>query len=159
MMFKTHIAFGSLMAILAIQLIKPPQPWLFFGLMVFCASVPDIDEHKSKIGMKLEFIAYVIKTIFGHRGLFHSIFIPLAIFLILHYWLGWTYIGLAIALGYISHLIADSLTIEGVNFLHPISKFHVSGFIRTGSFLETLFFLTVLGANLFVINYFYLNLF
>ena len=129
-------------------------PRYYILIAMIGAILPDFD-----IGL------YYILSFFGfgfldvHKTFSHSIFIPLAIFLILHYWLGWTYIGLAIALGYISHLIADSLTIEGVNFLHPISKFHVSGFIRTGSFLETLFFLTVLGANLFVINYFYLNLF
>jgi len=60
------------------------------------------------------------------------------------------YIGLAIFIGYLTHLIADSITLEGINFLYPFSSFRIKGLIRTGSLIESLLFFILIGFFAFI---------
>jgi len=71
-----------------------------------------------------------------HRGLLHTIW-PVLIFLILGGLLSKLQIlFLPLAIGYLGHLMADSLTPSGVAFFYPISSRKISGPIRTSSVLE-----------------------
>lgn len=142
-MFKTHLAFGFLVGLLSLKILDTNHPILFILLVTVFSSLPDIDHPKSKIGRKLFFISWPISLIFKHRGFFHSIFPPLILFFILYYF-NLTFLGIAVALGYLSHLIGDSITKEGINFLHPISKFRIQGPIRTGFLLEKIFFIFII---------------
>ena len=136
MMFKTHIAFGSLAALFAIQYLNPRNQLLFFLIVVFGSALPDIDSPNSKIGRKVKVIGWLFK----HRGFFHS-FIALALFSLLFYSLSNNMLySAAFFFGYLSHLVIDAFTLEGIAPLHPISTRRINGFIRTGHFIEFVVF-------------------
>ncbi len=149
MMFKTHLAFGFLISLLAVKLFNLSNPWLFIPLATIFSGLPDIDHPKSKYGRKLFFISIPISLFFKHRGFFHSVFPPVIAFFVLSYF-NLKFLGLAIMFGYISHLIGDALTKEGINFLHPFSTFRIQGPITTGAKLESFVFFVIILANIFL---------
>ncbi len=150
MMFRTHLAFGFLIALLSLKILDVSHPLIFILLVTLFSSLPDIDHPKSKIGRKLFFISWPISLVFKHRGFFHSIFPPMILFLILTYF-DLSFLAATLALGYLSHLIGDSITKEGINFLHPISRFRIQGPIRTGAFLEKILFIIIIFLDIFYI--------
>lgn len=135
MRFYTHFVFGFLCAFLFTK--------LFDVQLIFYASVflgilfPDIDNASSKLGRKVKPIAWILQHTVGHRGIFHSLILGLAI----SYAFFAINISLAIGflIGYVSHLVLDSLTPAGIMWLFPLSVIKAKGKIRTGSFLEIIF--------------------
>ena len=146
-MFKTHLAFGLLIAILTLQVFNIQYPIPYLLIVMLASGLPDIDHPKSKYGRKLFFLSIPISWVSKHRGIFHSVFPPLVIFAVSYYY-HYTFIGLAIFIGYISHLIGDALTKQGINFLHPFSTFEIRGPISTGALFETLIFYFLIVVNL-----------
>ena len=153
-MFKTHLAFSLLIALLIITFFNIQNMIYFMIILILASSFPDIDSDKSKIGRKFPIFSKLINLFFVHSGIFHSIFPPL-ILLFAFWYFNLFYIGLAIFIGYLTHLIGDSLTLEGINFLYPFSSFRIKGLIRTGSLIESLLFLILLGFDI-LISYRYL---
>lgn len=119
----------------------------------FAALLPDLDNSESTIenirvaGVRpLKVPAWFIDKMFKHRGFLHSL---LAVAMLTFILLGFLpqlphEIDIAIILGYLSHLVTDSLTPEGIPWIYPVDwrgtllpKFLC---IRTGSFMETIFF-------------------
>lgn len=135
MMFKTHLVFGILLALVCLELFIVDSPIWFFSFLVFASILPDIDISKSKIGSKVKPLSWTINVLFGHRGIFHGIFMPLLIYIILLIF-GFQEIGVAIFIGYVGHLFLDGLSLQGVKWLLPISNFRMKGFIRSGSPLD-----------------------
>lgn len=133
----THVLFAAVFALLLLNIFPFSHPIHFFLLFCFAALLPDVDHPGSLLGRKLWPLSSVLSFFFGHRGLLHSLFIPMALL-----FLGWYFqvfwIGLALAGGYIAHLAADMLTLSGVRPFWIGPK--VRGIIRTGGFLEGLFF-------------------
>src|SRR3989344_9588808 len=154
MMFKTHLAFSILIALLITIFFDIPNKIIFIFLIAVSSSFPDIDSGKSKIGRKFPIISKIINLIFGHRKLFHSVFIPLILFLALY--LFDFYISLAIFIGYLTHLLGDSITNEGIMPFYPLSKFNISGILKTGSILEFVLFLAFSSLSLFLMYKIYL---
>ena len=137
MLFKTHLALGILVSIITISYLQPSNQLLFSVILVFASIFPDIDHPKSKIGN----IAWPISYLFEHRGFFHSLF-GLILFSVLVLLVSKSYIYLtAFILGYLSHLVADSLSVLGIMPFHPITKFRLKGLVHTGSILETSLFI------------------
>ena len=117
---------------------------------MFFSIFPDIDERKSKIGRKNKTLSTMINFIFGHRGFFHSIYIPLILYFIFYYINN--EIGIAILAGYFSHLFMDGLTKNGIRPLYPLINKKINGFIKTNSILEKILFFIII----FLILYFLL---
>lgn len=140
MLFKTHLLFGILFGILALETIAVPHPILFLLLFAFFSIFPDIDSPHSKLGKKLSLLSWIISFVFGHRGFIHSIWIPLTLS-ILFWYNGLSYIAIAIFSGYLTHLFVDALTRGGIRFLWFGPR--ISGFFRTGGILEALVFLAL----------------
>ena len=141
MLARTHLAFALLSGLFAIDHIDIHNKIAFFVFVLVGALIIDIDHPKSKLGRKIGFVSGFFRFLFGHRGLFHSIFFTLMIsYLVYSY--NHEY-GIALFIGCLSHLFADGLTKQGINFLHPVSKLHLSGFVETGGFLETVLFLVI----------------
>ena len=139
MMFKTHIAFGFLAGIIALPHLNPANQIFFICLVMLGALLPDIDHPQSKIGSKFKIVGFL----FEHRGFFHSLLvIPLISLLIYYFTHSYTYI-LPVGIGYVSHLVSDAITKEGIMPFHPLSNFRLRGFVRTGGALEYLFFFAV----------------
>ena len=143
MMFKTHLAFGFLIGLISLSFFNIENPILFVSLVTIFSSLPDIDHPKSKISRKLFFISLPISLVFKHRGFFHSIFPPLILFFGLVYF-NFNFLAIAVFIGYISHLLGDAITKEGINFLHPISTFKIQGPLTTGATLELFLFMSII---------------
>jgi inner membrane protein len=115
---------------------------IFIAILLTASVIPDIDSHKSKIGKKIKPVSFLINFFLGHRGIFHSVFLPLLIsllILLINYEL-----TIAFFIGYLSHLVLDSLTPGGIMLFYPFSKKRLKGFIRTGSLVENILFILLL---------------
>lgn len=145
-MFKTHLIISFLIGLSTFQFFDI-NGIIFIAVVVLAGILPDIDMPTSKIGSKTKPLSKLLNLLFGHRGLIHSIFVPI-VFLWIFYYFNMVEYGLAIFIGYIGHLIADALSWEGINFLYPIAKFRIQGFIKVGGFLEYSIFVMLLAIGL-----------
>lgn len=142
-----------------VSLIQPhPIQGLPTGLALCATAVmlgalaPDIDAERSEIKGTLGLLGSVsglVLRIFGvgHRGLTHYGLTGLAVLLIstlLGGRLGYGDVGLAFGLGYLSHLLADAMTLSGAPLLWPWpGSIHVLPRplrIRTGGLAEQFIF-------------------
>ncbi|MEM4263914.1 MAG: metal-dependent hydrolase [Candidatus Woesearchaeota archaeon] len=146
MMAKTHVAFGLLFGLASLYFVSAGNKFIFLGLAVFASLLPDFDHEDSYINNKLR-IFRPVSYFFKHRGIFHTIWIPLAIWLVL--WLGFgNRYGSAIFIGYFAHLFSDGLTKNGVNMIHPLSQVRFQGFIQTGGVFEIVVFIFILALDI-----------
>lgn len=125
MLGATHLLFSFLFGSLFLDYVFPGSlvaKIIFAALLLAGTFLPDLD-------LKIPALK--------HRGVFHTIW-PVIIILIVNAvfakYLPFPIIALAI--GYGSHLIADSITKFGTMPLYPLSKQKISGPIDTGSISE-----------------------
>lgn len=145
-MFRSHLVFGLFVSLVLLSLGKWYEV-LFFVLLG--SLIPDIDFSRSKVGRKFGFISEVIEFVFGHRRLFHSLFFAILLGFLIYYLFNLRF-GILFFIGYLSHLVVDGLTKEGVRLFHPL-KYKVKGVFRSGSVLESLFFLFFVVFNVFLV--------
>jgi membrane-bound metal-dependent hydrolase YbcI (DUF457 family) len=142
----------------------PVGPGLCAGAAILGALLPDLDAEDSTILHELGGWGLLAKAGLGilgvkHRGLLHSgLAVVLVAFLaeLIGGWLGYRDVGLALALGYASHvIIADAATIAGVPLLWPTPRrFHLLPRllrVRTGGLVEKLIFVATLLALLWLL--------
>ncbi len=151
MLFRTHLTFAIFSGLLILEFVKVPNRWSFFALLFVGVLFPDVDHKESFINKRIPFLK-VFAYLLRHRGIMHSVFPPLVISMLIFYFTSLSY-STAFFTGYLSHLIADALTISGVNFLYPISTLRIRGPVRTGSVIETIFFLVLAAACILLIAY------
>ena len=115
----THLIFALLLFLLLNQILHFP---IYLALFAFLgAMLPDLD----------------IKIKRLHRKIFHNLwFLAIVLFLLLQLNLINRTIAIIFSIGFISHLIADSMTHMGIMPLWPITKPKFNGPFRTGSFGE-----------------------
>ena len=145
MLFRTHLLFSLLIGSMLFSFFDI-NPFLFVFFVVVGGMLPDIDKGSSKINNTL-FVTKPIAFVTRHRGIFHSIFLALLVSGALAFYN--IYEGIALFIGYTSHLLIDSLNYAGVKWLHPIPVLHVKGFIETGSITEHIL-TVVLGISVLV---------
>ena len=141
----------------------PAGPVFCLTAGVVGALLPDIDAKESTINQELGLagnLFHLMLNAFGvkHRGLTHTgltALIVMGLGLLIGSHLGFSDVGLAFGLGYLSHLLADSLTKAGTPFLWPLAdKMYLLPKplrIRTGSPVETLLFMA-LGAVVLAVS-------
>jgi len=137
MRFKTHFVFGLFTGLLFVEWFNVSYFWV--GIVLLFGLIPDIDEYKSKVGKKV----FLVGLLFKHRGLVHSLIVPLLIYVVLWFF-GYEMLGLAIVFGYCSHLVLDMLNYSGIMLFYPFSSFKIKGFVKNGSFLESVLFFIIL---------------
>ena len=143
MMGRTHLAIAILLALVVAPFITVPNIWMFVVLVAFGALLPDVD-HESSTVNKICPVTRILPLFFKHRGFFHSIFPPI-IMLSVFWFFHQEFIGLALTFGYLTHLLSDSLTHMGVNWLYPVSIWRMQGPFETGKLMESILFFTVLA--------------
>lgn len=121
---KTHIAFGVLIgtqyAIAQSQNIS--QFAAIIGTTALFSIIPDICHAGSKLGRKIWPISILIRLLFGHRTVTHSIFFVILTSVLLYVLqVEKIYIFSAI-FGVLSHLFLDMLTPSGVTLFFPWQK-------------------------------------
>lgn len=105
---------------------------IIFSLIVAMISwLPDIDiriVNESRKLLKASFylllpIHFIVKTIFKHRTITHSLFIPIVLYLISLYLIENIYLDkflIILSLSLFLHIFEDSLTVSGVKLFWPI---------------------------------------
>lgn len=150
MNYITHSLGGvaaGLLVISAGNTIEPVQQAAIMGGAILGSLFPDIDHRRSWIGHKLPLVADVAAGLFKHRGAIHT---PVFIFVVsivlgLLNW-GWmhelSFLATCFIRGFIpgmvSHLVLDTLNVQGIMWMWPISdkRLHILN-IRTNSIMET----------------------
>ena len=135
MLWYTHLAFGFLAGLASLKFVNSGNIYIFFACVLLGALLPDIDTPRSKVGSNFGIISKLIKAVFGHRGVVHTIWGMIVICGLFWLFISRNY-GIALTIGFFSHLLIDSMTKKGINFLHPFSKAKISGFIETGTAAE-----------------------
>ncbi len=141
MRYYTHLAFSFLVGIFLIKYLSIYNQIMFIVLFMGFSLLPDIDKVQSKVSSKIKVVSFIIRFFLGHRGLMHSIWIPILFYLLVFMFS--FEVAIAISFGYLSHLILDGLTPAGVKLLWPLKK-KLKGFIRTGSLTEYLVFVLLI---------------
>jgi inner membrane protein len=143
MRYYTHLAFGFLSGLIIMPFIAADKI-IFIALVLLGSILPDIDQPNSKISNNIPILPRLISIFSKHRGVFHSLLFAVLIPGLLWIFIGYSY-GIAVFTGYLSHLLIDAFTKQGINFLHPFANMHLSGFIETGTFSELFVFIGILG--------------
>jgi len=149
MMYYTHLAFGFLVSLIALNFFNIENTILFILIVIFFSIFPDIDETRSKIGRKYNLTSKIINFFFGHRGFFHTIYIPLILFFIFSF-INYD-VSVAILIGYFSHLFLDAITKAGIKPLYPIYNKRINGPFRTNSFTEKIIFVFIVLSSLYLV--------
>ncbi len=150
MLFRTHLIITCFFILLAL-------PFVDFKIVFVIAAllgtlIPDIDTKYSKAGKKKVFRPVQLFT--SHRGVFHSF----SFLVLLGFFLVFVFPKAieGFILGYGLHLIADSLTVQGIYPLYPL-KWKIKGNLRTGSFNETGILIIFVLFSLFYVTVQYLD--
>lgn len=141
MNYRTHKIGGTCSGIVASALLFADNPTaltLFSSSLLILGAnlgsvMPDIDKPTSKIGRKplIKPISILIHKKFGHRTITHSVLvslISLSVFVASSYMFRdiffYLYSNLTIgfSIGYMSHLLLDSLTVQGIPIFYPFDK-------------------------------------
>lgn len=149
MLAKTHLAFGLLIGII-FQYFFSLELYLIIIIISIGSLFPDIDKPNSTISSRIPVIPRMISIFSKHRGMFHSLFFAFLIPYAMSFFLPVEY-ALIFGIGYAAHILLDSFTLAGINFLHPFAKLHMSGFIQTGKSGEMVLFLVIVGFIMFAL--------
>jgi inner membrane protein len=131
-MFITHLVFGFLMGLCFLPFLNPPNQVLFMTFVMIASALPDIDHPDSKFGKWVKPIGWL----FEHRGFFHSLFAVALFSFAAYYFTQQKIVLFAVLIGYVSHILIDSINHKGIMPFHPLSRFTLKGFIASGGVLE-----------------------
>ncbi|MBF0168255.1 MAG: metal-dependent hydrolase [Alphaproteobacteria bacterium] len=135
MMAVSHVVVGGAVWAGVSQALGQPTAPEALGLAALGALLPDIDHPKSWVGKRLALVSVPLAALIGHRGLTHSLLAVLAFSLFLGF-AGTSSLAAPLAVGYLSHLLADGFTLSGVPLFWPLKRTYGIPLIRTGSPLE-----------------------
>lgn len=142
---KTHMILGATTAALLARATGQPESTMLLMSAVgaVAALIPDVDMLVRKINL-----GWVVRwlPVIGHRGITHSglaIVAVLVVAVLINHPLAW-----GSAVGYLSHLVADAMTVRGVPLLYPHRRqYHALPkilTITTGSMFESLIWVAAL---------------
>ncbi|TCZ65938.1 metal-dependent hydrolase [Roseicella aquatilis] len=147
MLAGSHVALGAAAWIaVAPHLGRPPLDPEALALAVLGGLLPDVDHPKSWAGRRLRPISDAVAGVFGHRGVTHSLLAVLGCGWLLHQ--GWLPARWAepLVAGYLSHLLGDLLTPQGLRLLWPFRGTWALPVCRAGSPFEPLVVALILVA-------------
>lgn len=121
---------------------------LFSLALIFGVLLPDIDEAHSTIGQRAGWLSKFIQSVFKHRGLFHSVWAILILYLLFavvlkKYFALNPFILMGFLVGYAAHLLGDAITVNGIKPFYPFGL-TIRGPVRTGKFSEVLVSLLII---------------
>ena len=145
---RTHLTFSILIGLTSTFFLElgMTESAIFFSLVVLASFLPDIDHPDSTFGKKIKPISYLVKLLAGHRGVFHSMLVPLVLYMVM-YLLNLQIYGSAILIGYLSHLLLDSFNHQGVAWLFPLPA-RIKGAVKSGGFTDFILFLIFLKLSI-----------
>jgi inner membrane protein len=143
MMGRSHVALGTGALCLAVAFGSLPMTPAMLATTAFGSLAPDIDTEMSSLGRLVPFVSLPLRLAVGHRTLTHSIFavalLGTAAFLGMLYSAEYAHLIAGFFLGYLIHIFADLLTIEGCALAYPArERYSLWPRVRTGSLAEFL---------------------
>jgi len=151
MLIRTHLLITLFFVLIFLSSVE--NKVVFVVVALIATFIPDIDTKFSKLGKRKVFRP--LQFFVSHRGFLHSfVFLGLVSFI---FYLFLPIVMLGFALGYGSHLVADSLTIQGIKPFYPFKRrWHWR--IKTGGKLEVVLFVGFLIADLLLLFSMMLNI-
>ncbi|MEM6254822.1 MAG: metal-dependent hydrolase [Cyanobacteria bacterium P01_D01_bin.156] len=145
MMARNHIPFA--MSSWWLVAIATGQPIEVQSTMTAAIGglLPDLDHPESALGRRFLLISVPLASIFGHRGFTHSL---LAVTLLLGLLIAimmlpgygyWAWLVAPLIIGYLSHILGDSMTPSGVPLFWPKKRSYSFNFFKTWSWQESAF--------------------
>lgn len=134
MLYRTHAAGGFLAGFLLTGNLGCG------AVAAVSALLPDVESPKSFVGRKLPGVSHAGEMVFGHRQAFHSLlaaagFLAVAYVISASVHLSYCY-AFSGFIGYVSHLILDTLNPAGIPWLWPL-KFRLRiPLTQTGGIME-----------------------
>ena len=108
---------------LGVNILESP---FYLATIIFAAQLPDIDHTKSIIGLTFYPIAKYLNRSYGHRTITHSLVALILLSLLAgmasNYFAGHRTHGTIFFLAYLSHLVLDMTTVQGVPLFYPFLK-------------------------------------
>jgi len=148
MLLRTHLIVALGVIFLFLPYIE--NKIIFIPALLIASLIPDIDTSFSSIGKRKIFRLFQFFT--KHRGILHSF--TFCIFIAIIFAASIPVLALPWFLGYGSHLLFDSFTIEGIKPFWPLKK-TIYGKIKTGGHAENIIlFLTILINILLILKLF-----
>jgi inner membrane protein len=144
MLWRTHFLAGAAAGLLLAGQADLKTMALSASIAGVAALLSDLDDPHSKLGRLVAPASWVVKVTVGHRGPLHSLLGAMVMTLlaafVLRFWYTHTevygHLVPLVLVGYLSHLIMDSLNPQGVPWLWPLRKHFGLPLVKTGSFLE-----------------------
>ena len=122
----THLLIGMFLG-----LILPSEYRLFtLSFTIIGSLLPDIDTSSSISHQTIRL------SLLRHRGITHSLWIPLILFLMLIQYSSLSFIILPFLFGILSHIFLDGITPSGIRLFYPLGILHVQGTVRSGGVVE-----------------------
>lgn len=156
MMGATHAALGAVAGTALAMALRVPVDQLppVLAAAVIASLLPDIDHPKAAIRQKLGIAGHMIFFWLRHRGITHTALVWGLVHCLALIALPQP-LALAISAGYASHLLSDCLTLSGLPLLMPLTDRMVYLLprpfrIRTGSLMESVFFLAIVAAGVWL---------
>lgn len=151
MMAFSHILIGMSSWALAVRFTNAPLNEFAVAAVVAGSLLPDIDHPGSWLGRRLLPVSMFLGSIFGHRGVTHSLIAVVAMIAVIVLWGGAAYSTVAaLAVGYLSHLGADLLTNSGIPLLWPSQRRFALPLASTGGLREWILVLGVCGFSVWL---------
>ena len=156
MRYNTHILFAITFVLPLYKFFSEIPLVSYLFIASFASLTPDLD-HPKAFASRSSFASKIIRFTTKHRGWTHSLFGLLlfssAFVLVLHYIKLSVSYAIPFFLGYVSHLISDSLNPTGVMWFWPNKRWLGVGLISTGSKREKLFRLILIVALIFTLYF------
>jgi inner membrane protein len=149
MMGRSHTLIGlATVTALAAANFWPLSPAVLAATAIGSLA-PNIDHPQSTFGQPLFFVSYPMNATIGHRTGTHS-FLALAfctLGVLIAEAAGYANVGYGFLVGYVAHIGADLLTIEGCALLYPWDRARYAFWpaVQTGSLGEAVILLPILG--------------
>lgn len=142
MLWRTHVSSG----LFAGYLVSGLDPALLAASGI-ASLLPDMDHPNSYVGNKVPLVPTLTRMALGHRGALHSLLAAIALGMVFIGVWGKEF-GMAVAAGYLAHLLGDVFTKSGVPLLWPLPLMVKVPLVRTGGLLERLVVFPVLTLGL-----------
>jgi len=152
MMGLTHVLFGLFLFLMfwrsGLVGLDAGFSGVVLGVLVVGSVLPDLD-HPVGLVYSLfgvpRWLRRGVGKMVGQRGFLHTVWVALIVlvvgYLILGLILGLGFVAaFGLFVGYLGHLVLDSLTVRGVAWLSPLSRKRVWFVLGTGGMVERVFF-------------------
>jgi inner membrane protein len=139
MLWRTHFLAGAAAGLIMAGSADIKTAAISTVVAGVSALLPDLDDPNSKMGRVIPIVSWAVKKVVGHRGPLHSLVgtgaasLLAAIFLNLGHA---HYLTPMVTVGYLSHLIVDSLNPQGCPWLWPLNMHFKIPLVSTGSIIE-----------------------